>query len=175
MPKVSARFIRLLIIVVPAVMLGIWYVGGFESPYDQEKMKLVLQMVKTIPLHPTLREVGSEQLADKKTITITKAFSSNADWEVVKQYYLEVLAGDNWKLVKQGRVSGPEEGLPKKLLFIKHGTGDVPFADLFFSVAFVEENKEPGHDYILEYAWDTAEYRTQTRHVQLASSTLTVP
>jgi hypothetical protein len=169
MPRVSGKFIRLLVIIVPVAVFGVWYLGGFKSPYDKEKMKLVLDMTEKIPLHPTFREAGSEQLANSKTITITRYYSSSMGWAEVKQYYLDLLTRDNWKLVQQNHMLGPEEMLPKKLRFIKQGSFDVSFADLFFSVEYEGGTRKPGRDYILEYAWDTAEYRTQNRRLQLAT------
>ena len=147
-------------LVIPIFLVGILSVCSItllKQRPEPEKVKQVDALVEQIPVHPSFRELGRRQIANSNTIQITKTFSSDAEYEVVKKYYLDLLLPQQWKLVEDRALSywGVDSGA-RQLSFIK--------GEFFFSIQFEGSQSEKfGRNYAFAYAWDSFEFRSRVR------------
>ena len=133
----------------------------FIQGVDREKLQKVEELTNHIPIYPSFQEVSKHEIANANSILITKYFTSDAKYDVVKDYYTNLLIPQGWKLVEEHstRDWGVDYG-GKSLIFIR--------GELLFSIEYEgKRSAQVKRDYSLN-AWDSPEFRHRVRELPLS-------
>ena len=99
---------RLVILVALALIVATCSFCRFVQRVDGQKRQKVLELTNQIPIYPSFHEVGKHELANANAILITKYFTSEAKYDLVKDS--TTLLADSAGLEARGRTLGTRLG-----------------------------------------------------------------
>ena len=152
---------RLVIPIALALIVANYSCSRFVQHVDTQKRQKVEELTTQIPIYASFQEVGKHELGKSNTILITKYFTSAEKYEVVKDYYTNLLTPQGWRLVEEHptRDWGVDYG-GRSLIFIR--------GEYLFSLEYEgKRNTQVGRDYSLNYGWESPEFRQRVSKLPL--------
>ena len=145
---VSARLWRLVIVVMLIIMLGFAARMCKEhSPNRGDaKLKDVETLFAAVPIYPGSREIRTSWSSKDRVAGLGKVYKSDASYEELRHYYVDVLAQVGWHLEHERHVTSWWQDLGGRELRFRQD-------DYYTSIEYAGERANYGWDYGISLGW----------------------
>lgn len=128
------------------LLFSLMIVSCFSSAKDRARLAEVKRIWTAFPLYPGMQQVDNSTASGFGKASIGKNFRSKASFDGVKQFYLERLSQDGWKLTRERQLKDWGRDLGGRELKFRRGEYDI-------TIEYAGERADYGWDYGISIGW----------------------